>query len=309
MSVYFINHKHSGHVGLFTKKVLTKRQLILQKRQSRPAVRKVRKANSSGAPDKHYGPDAAQEDIDTFEMKRKCSDFIRNLAARVSSQSKVDDIEIMTRGQHINEKWREMRRDYLTASNFGKVVKRRTATPCHNLVKQLLYRTNDLQTPAIIYGRIHEKTASEMYEKEMGVSVEECGLFIPAEHPYLAASPDGLVGSEGLLEIKCFPSISGKLADCTKKNVCYRVADGKVTLKQNHDCYYQVQGQLNITGRGYCDFVMYTDNDFFIERMYRDRNLWNEQMVPKLSAFYHLCILPKLVDGRIPRGMRARDKV
>nr|CAI5838025.1 unnamed protein product [Callosobruchus analis] len=189
--------------------------------------------------------------------------------------------------QHINEKLREMRRDYPTASNFGKAVKRRNATPCHNLVNQLLYRANNLQTPAIIHGRIPEKTARETYEKEMGASVEECGLFITAEHPYLAASPDGIVGSEGLLEIKCFPSISGKLADCIKKNVCCRVADDKVTLKQNHDYYNKVQGQLNITGRSYCDFVMYADNDFFIERIYRDQYLWNEQMVPKLSAFHN----------------------
>nr|CAH7712418.1 unnamed protein product [Callosobruchus chinensis] len=53
----------------------------------------------------------------------------------------MDEIEIMTSGQDINEKWKEMKRDYLTASNFGKVIRRRSATPCRNLLKQLLCRT------------------------------------------------------------------------------------------------------------------------------------------------------------------------
>ena len=35
-----------------------------------------------------------------------------------------------------------------------------------------------------------------------GVSVSKCGLFISEQYPFLAASPDGLVGSHGLVEAK-----------------------------------------------------------------------------------------------------------
>lgn len=30
-------------------------------------------------------------------------------------------------------------------------------------------------------------------------------------------------------------------------------------------------------------------------------------MLPKLKSFYMGCILPEILDGRLPRGMRIRD--
>ena len=33
--------------------------------------------------------------------------------------------------------------------------------------------------------------------------VEPCGLFVDTNKPFLAASPDGVVGSEAVVEVKC----------------------------------------------------------------------------------------------------------
>ncbi|KAK9739848.1 hypothetical protein QE152_g8633 [Popillia japonica] len=70
---------------------------------------------------------------------------------------------------------------------------------------------------------------------------------------------------------------------------------------------YQVQGQLNILKRNFCDFVIYTKNDFQVERIYKHTEVWRTTMLPKLNSFYQQCMLPEIVDGRIPRGMKARD--
>ena len=84
---------------------------------------------------------------------------------------------------------------------------------------------------------------------------------------WLAASPDGLVldcsdydNTFGLLEIKC-PARAEKisLVDlCTKRELkplsfFLQYIDRKFYLKTTHSYYYQVQGQLYITGRPWCD--------------------------------------------------------
>ncbi|CAH1110927.1 unnamed protein product [Psylliodes chrysocephalus] len=59
-------------------------------------------------------------------------------------------IESKTGGQWDNPQYRSERRNRLTASVFGEVVKRRKTTPCHNLVKKILYETN-FTSEAMLY--------------------------------------------------------------------------------------------------------------------------------------------------------------
>lgn len=47
-----------------------------------------------------------------------------------------------TVGQFGNPLYEQEKKKRLTASNFGSVIKRRVNTPCHNLVKRLLYTTH-----------------------------------------------------------------------------------------------------------------------------------------------------------------------
>ncbi|CAG9763623.1 unnamed protein product [Ceutorhynchus assimilis] len=165
--------------------------------------------------------------------------------------------------------------------------------------KRTSYRGNTL------WG-INEKTAIVKYEQINNVTVDRCGLFIDPNHPFLGASPDGLIGEKGIIEVKYLPSIKGKLVASEVRH-CYSIINNEIKLKQNHNYFYQVQGQLNITNRDFCDFVIYTDDDFHIERINIDRELWSTTMLPKLTTFYVNSILPEIVDGRVPRGLKVRD--
>ncbi|CAG9817229.1 unnamed protein product [Phaedon cochleariae] len=62
---------------------------------------------------------AALPDISSDNMAERKEKFLNKLAERVSSSQKIENIEISTRGQRDNNLWRELRMDYLTASNFG----------------------------------------------------------------------------------------------------------------------------------------------------------------------------------------------
>lgn len=68
----------------------------------------------------------------------------------------------------------------------------------------------------------------------------------------------------------------------------------EIKLKTDHDYYYQVQGQLNVTGRAWCDFCVYTKKDCFTERIYKDDLLW-ENMLHEILNFFNTCLGPEIL--------------
>lgn len=81
------------------------------------------------------------------------------------------------------------------------------------------------------------------------------GLVVAMDAPFLGASPDSKVIEKncedqyGLVEIKC-PHTKfhvTPLEACSDKTFFREEIDGKPKLKEDHDYYYQVQGQLGVT--------------------------------------------------------------
>lgn len=108
-----------------------------------------------------------------------------------------------------------------------------------------------------------EEQARSIYELETGNEVSEVG-FIEYDD-YVGCSPDGLVGEDGLMEIKC-PS---------DKVYFQYLLDGIVDKKY----YYQMQMQMMITGRNWCDYVVYNPNykkSIIIKRIEKDNEAFNK---------------------------------
>jgi hypothetical protein len=101
------------------------------------------------------------------------------------------------------------------------------------------------KVPSIEHGKTNEKKAMEQLEKQEGVVVEKCGLFIDKDHFFLGASPDGLC-NDGIVKIKCPYSARNMDAEeaIRQKKIKFWKLDG--TVNTNHDWYYQIQGQLHI---------------------------------------------------------------
>ena len=119
--------------------------------------------------------------------------------------------------------------------------------------------TPHFTTAAMQWGTDNEPAARIEYEFRRELVVEEVGFI---RHPSImaGASPDGLVGDDGLIEIKCPSS-------------CRQVETWIGGMPDDHKP--QVQGQLWITGRAWCDFVSYdprmpTEFQFYVERIERD---------------------------------------
>ena len=156
------------------------------------------------------------------------------------------------------------------------------------------------------WGCDHEKLARESYEVYLqhqhdDVKIEDCGLHINPEIPFMGASPDGLVEcaccEKGLLEIKCpFCTKNESLLNkAEQKGFCLKVNDGKMQLDKSHAYYFQVQAQIFVTKRAYCDFVVWTEeSELFVERIMPDPTMFQESM-EKAKLFYKVAILPELL--------------
>ena len=92
----------------------------------------------------------------------------------------------------------------------------------------------------------------------------------------MGAAPDSFVScdccGEGLVEIKCPYKYRDVVLSSIDDDSFYLKTDGvgKLCLLTSHDYYYQVQGQLAVCEKPYCDFVCWTTKDIHMERIKRD---------------------------------------
>lgn len=110
---------------------------------------------------------------------------------------------------------------------------------------------------------ITEQEARTVYEFETGNVVQEVGFVEHPNLPFAGASPDGLVGDDGIVEIKC-PNTATHVET---------ILSGDVPQKY----YLQLQWQLECSGRQWCDYVSYDprmrDQNYvlFVKRVERDQ--------------------------------------
>jgi len=147
--------------------------------------------------------------------------------------------------------WFEARLGVPTSSNFDKLITMagKPSTQSKNYMYKLAGEKvskvieDSYQNAAMARGIELEDEARQMYQIVSGNAVEEVGFCITEGDMICGASPDGLMGDDGLIEIKC-PAVH--------THVGY-LMDNKLPSEY----FQQVQGQLLVTGRKYCDFVSY----------------------------------------------------
>lgn len=166
--------------------------------------------------------------------------------------------------------WHAERLGMLTASRFadaialtqkGAPTQARTTYLTEVVVERLTGRhVEHFESIAMRWGTEHEDAAVAAYEAYTGRSVARCGFRVHPAASYAGASPDGLT-EQGTIEVKC------------PFNSANHLAAWLGGMSKDHMA--QVQGQLWVTGRAYCDFVSYDPRmpeglDIYIERVARD---------------------------------------
>lgn len=179
------------------------------------------------------------------------------------------------------QEWHQIRAGKFTASRFADVMARnkRTGEPLkayHDLIWQVVTeRMTGMPTEgptgyALQWGTDAEPYARESYELETGNLVEESGFIVHPAFDFAGCSPDGLVGDDGGLEMKCPKDSSVHLA---------RFLDG---LPEEY--IPQIQGCMWVTGRKWWDFVSYDPRQPDTHRLLRIRVERDDEYIAKLSS-------------------------
>lgn len=203
------------------------------------------------------------------------------------------DIEKNTLEQSKNPYWKSARKYRLTSSVFKRVCTRKKD---HTVLAETLLRGTRVQTAAMKFGIEHEQEAAESYSTITGNNVYQAGLVINPSCSHLGTSPDRKVidpsvsPMHGLLEIKC-PN-----ADSITDLKYLSLVDNTYKLKSTHDYYYQIMGQMGLTGAKWCDLFVMCRNDYHLERINFNQGKWDEMKI-KLDMFYFSYFLPQCVKN------------
>lgn len=166
--------------------------------------------------------------------------------------------------------------------------------PITDKFAQSLINKKRFSSASTSYGIANEKNASQLYQTKTQNHVHDCGLIINPEFPCIGATPDGKVcdhGESGILEIKCpfsarDMSIEEALTpDSGIKDFFLEKNDNNVFLKKSHQYWFQIQGQLLVSGANFCDLVIYTRRDFSCIRILPDIDAM-EEILSKMCSVY-----------------------
>jgi putative phage-type endonuclease len=153
--------------------------------------------------------------------------------------------------EQTSQEWFDARLGVPSASNFDQIItvkgepsKQKTKYLYKLAGEKVSGRIEDVyQNGVMLRGVEMEAEARQLYELITGSSVQQVGFCVTEGEAIYGASPDGMVGEHGLIEIKC-PLVS--------THVGYLLENVLPS-----DYYQQTQGQLLVTGRKWCDFVSY----------------------------------------------------
>ena len=113
----------------------------------------------------------------------------------------------------------------------------------------------------------------------------------------LGGSPDGLIGDDTVVEIKCpFTYRNDKLSEKFKndtKYIIYFNDSGEININPNHNYYHQIQGNLHITKRKKCILCIWTLQETITVEIEYDAS-WAENLLV-LEDFFFKQYLPRII--------------
>ena len=224
-------------------------------------------------------------DLDHDYLKDTFSDtHLKLLNVSEISEESARQVMVKTATQAANDLWFEERCKRLHSSTFGRICKATDRTDMVKLADTLTTKGQNINAKPILHGRKYEKEAVKKYQEISGRTVYESGICVSLDSPHLAASPDGIIDDDTLIEVKC-PYVARNNFISSKTVPYIKQSGNKFHLNKSHDYYYQVQGQLFCAPKKECIFVVYTFNDFLFFTIKRNDEFIDE-MKRKLNEFY-----------------------
>lgn len=191
-----------------------------------------------------------------------------------------------------SDEWFAARLGRVTASHFSDVFLSRKSGRKTYMMRLLAERVTHVRMEsysnvAMEQGIETEPEARNYYESVKEITVEQVGFVLRDED--IGASPDGLIGDDGILEIKCpYPQTHLEYILVGKLPSAYKA---------------QIQGQLWVTDRQWLDFVsynplvLYPPRPFWCIRVVRDERYISELASAVEQFIYELKTLEEKVKN------------
>lgn len=175
----------------------------------------------------------------------------------------------------------ELHQGRLGASDFATVASRSRFSSRNDLLSKVIEGKNFISKEGrdvwLKEGKEPEENARKWYENLYKVKVDQANMCVPKWNPRISGSPDGFVGDDGLIEIKCPKRLYGNLV--RRKTEKY-----KNPIFPSH--YDQMIGYMAITGRKWCDYVVLDESgDFYVERLKFNKHHWENILYPEIQRF------------------------
>ncbi len=202
--------------------------------------------------------------------------------------------------------WLEARRGIVTASTVGQLITASTVKAASNaesraltlaLVTERITGEVELtyQSPDMYRGVVCEPIARQMYS-ERYAPVTECGFMVRDDWGYRVGwSPDGLVGDDGAIEIKC-PR---------------RTEHVRTILANAVPAQYmaQLQCALTVSGRAWIDFVSFASGmPLYVTRVTPDER-WHDAIFTATEALEEAALRLRMAWDRAVDGLPVADVV
>ena len=181
--------------------------------------------------------------------------------------------------------WHEARRGKMTASNLGASLGQVGYVSRPQAFRRAMGLDTFEGNEATDWGTLHEENGIKVYEKLTRNVVQETGLHVHPEYGWLAGSPDGLVGCDGLIEVKC-PFY---------KRRPHQDVPGHYWMQCN--------ALMEITRREWCDYICWTPGGVTIQRIPRDSTTFN-WLLPYYANFYAAMKRGDTVPPSMPKDTR-----
>jgi hypothetical protein len=228
------------------------------------------------------------------------------------------------------EQWHRLRACRVTASNFGSVHRTNNFSTPSDLLRSLLWPTK-FDSRAMQYGSLNEKVAFHRLSEyltghtnnpDLPLFLDEPGIWLSGEHPYLAGSPDGIVyetievldmdpGREAfyyrcrrsLVEIKTPYKLRMRPVGGEFYPLC-RQQNGRRT---HIPCSYydQIQGNMHIMGLGLCYFVVLAPTGYHVIVEPYDPIYTCQSLLPSLHRYWFDAVIPAFEE----RDRLGKEKV
>lgn len=179
--------------------------------------------------------------------------------------------------QQRSAEWFQARKNRVTGSEVGAILGYSQFSKAEDVMRRKVRDYHGAPPEfegniATQWGTTNEPGAIIEYEMETGNKVISTGFY--EYEDWLGASPDGLVDEDGLIEVKCPFSLRHE-----EKPVPFK------TAREQMHYWAQMQIQMLVTRRKWCDFFQWTPNETKRERVLYDADFIADAL-PKLKAFW-----------------------